>query len=83
MNNYNQTIEKFLAKEILQFLEDMKNLQVSICNKEPNIKELKKNFEKKKSNLYKEALKYSKTENNIHNQISQDNRSYIVLKYFP
>ena len=44
MNNYNQTIEKFLAKEILQFLEDMKNLQVSICNKEPNIKELKKNF---------------------------------------
>ena len=48
MNNYNQTIEKFLAKEILQFLDDMKNLQVSICNKEPNIKELKKNFEKKK-----------------------------------
>ena len=74
MNNYNQTIEKFLAKEILQFLEDMKNLQVSICNKEPNIKELKKNFEKKKSNLYQEALKCSKNE--INNQILQDNRSY-------
>ena len=74
MNNYNQTIEKFLAKEILQFLDDMKNLQVSICNKEPNIKELKKNFEKKKSNLYQEALKCSKNE--INNQILQDNRSY-------
>ena len=55
--NYNLTIEKFLAKEILKFLEEMKNLQVSICNKEPNIKELKKNFEKRKTNLYQEALK--------------------------
>ena len=60
MNNYNQTIEKFLAKEILQFLEDMKNLQVSICNKEPNIKELKKNFEKKKIKFISRSFKMFK-----------------------
>ena len=57
----------------------MKKLQISICKKEPNVRDLKRNFEKRKSNLYKEALKYSKTENNIHNQISQDNRSYSSL----
>ena len=75
--NYNLTIEKFLAKEILKFLEEMKNLQVSICNKEPNIKELKKNFEKRKTNLYQEALKFSKSDTT--NQILQDNRSYSSL----
>ena len=75
--NYNLTIEKFLAKEILKFLEEMKNLQVSICNKEPNVKELKKNFEKRKTNLYQEALKFSKSDTT--NQILQDNRSYSSL----
>ena len=78
-SNGNQNIEKILAKEIIEFFDEMKKLQISICKKEPNVRDLKKNFEKKKSNLYKEALKYSKTENNIHNQISQDNRSYSSL----
>jgi len=77
INTNNLSIEKFLAKEILKFLEEMKNLQISICKKEPNIKELKKNFEKRKSNLYQEALKFSKTDSNI--QIIQDNRSYSSL----
>ena len=78
-SNGNQNIEKILAKEIIQFFDEMKKLQISICKKEPNVRDLKRNFEKRKSNLYKEALKYSKTENNIHNQISQDNRSYSSL----
>ena len=77
INTNNLSIEKFLAKEILKFLEEMKNLQISICKKEPNIKELKKNFEKRKTNLYQEALKFSKTDSNI--QIIQDNRSYSSL----
>ena len=77
INSNNLSIEKFLAKEILNFLEDMKNLQISICKKEPNVKELKKNFEKRKTNLYQEALKFSKTDTNI--QIIQDNRSFSSL----
>ena len=77
INTNNLSIEKFLAKEILKFLEDMKKLQISICRKEPNVKELKKNFEKRKTNLYHEALKFSKTDTNIH--ILQDNRSYSSL----
>ena len=71
--NGNQCIEIFLAKEILQFLEDMKNLQISICKREPNIKELKRDFERKKINLYQEALKFAKNESN--NNLF-DNRSY-------
>ena len=71
--NGNQCIEIFLAKEILQFLEDMKNLQISICKREPNIKELKRDFERKKINLYQEALKFTKNESN--NNLF-DNRSY-------
>ena len=47
-------------EKLTNFLEDMKNLQISICKKEPNVKELKKNFEKRKTNLYQEALKFSK-----------------------
>ena len=57
-SNGNQNIEKILAKEIIEFFDEMKKLQISICKKEPNVRDLKKNFEKKKSNLYKEALKY-------------------------
>ncbi len=73
----NRNSEKLLAKEIILFFDAMKQLQISICKKEPNVKDLKKSFEKRKINLYKEALKYSK--DNLTNQISQDNRSYSSL----
>ena len=73
----NRNSEKLLAKEIILFFDEMKQLQISICKKEPNVKDLKKSFEKRKINLYKEALKYSK--DNLTNQISQDNRSYSSL----
>ncbi len=70
----NQNIDRIFAKEIIKFLEEMNQLQINICKKVPNIKELKKNFEKKKNILYNKALKYSKNDN-IYRQISQDNRS--------
>ena len=73
-SNVNQNVGIF-AKEIIKFLEEMNQLQINICNKVPNIKDLKKNFEKKKNNLYKEALKYTKNDN-LYNQVSHDNRSY-------
>ena len=73
-SNVNQNVGIF-AKEIIKFLEEMNQLQINICNKVPNIKDLKKNFEKKKNNLYKEALKYTKNDN-LYNQLSHDNRSY-------
>ena len=70
----NQNVDRIFAKEIIKFLEEMNQLQINICKKVPNIKELKKNFEKKKNILYNKALKYSKNDN-IYRQISQDNRS--------
>jgi uncharacterized protein YukE len=73
-SNVNQNVGIF-AKEIIKFLEEMNQLQINICNKVPNIKDLKKNFEKKKNNLYKEALKYTKNDN-LYNQVLHDNRSY-------
>ena len=77
-SNGNQNVERIFAKEIIKFLEEMNQLQINICKKVPNIKELKKNFEKKKNNLYQKALKYTRNEN-IYNQVSQDNRSYNSL----
>lgn len=46
-----------LARDIVAFIDEMKNLQCSICKKEPNVNQLKKNFEKKKASLYQDALK--------------------------
>ena len=46
-----------LARDIVAFIDEMKNLQCSICKKEPNVSQLKKNFEKKKASLYQDALK--------------------------
>ena len=50
----------------------MKDLQKNIINKNPNIKEMKYNFEKQKYLLYQKALKLSKitsTDNIINNKI--------------
>lgn len=47
-----------LARDIVDFIDEMKNLQTSICNKEPNVNIMKKNFEKKKVLLYQDALKH-------------------------
>ena len=57
-NNFN------LAKDIINFIENMKDLQKNIINKNPNIKEMKYNFEKNKYLLYQKALKLLKEINN-------------------
>lgn len=46
-----------LAKDVVEFIDDMKMLQCSICKKEPNVNIMKKNFEKKKVMLYQDAMK--------------------------
>ena len=74
LSNNNISPEIYLAKEIIQFIDDMKNLQSSICKKDPNIKELKKNFEKKKINLYNEALRFYRLDLN--------NRSFSSVSLF-
>ena len=71
---------QILAKEIISFIDNLKNLQDSIIAKKPHIKELKINFEKQKYNLYKKAYQITKnykinidnnnTYNNYNNNIN-------------
>ena len=53
-----------LAKDIINFIDNMKELQKNIINKKPNIKEMKYNFEKQKYLLYQKSLKLSKISGN-------------------
>ena len=39
--NNNFSIDNFLAQKVINFIDEMKNLQNSICKKDPNIKNLK------------------------------------------
>ena len=57
-NSTSEIDNNILAKDIIQFIDDMKNLQVSICKKDPNVIQLKKQFERKKNSLYQDALKF-------------------------
>ena len=73
-NNNEELIYQNLANEIISFIDNMKDLQKNIINKNPNIKEMKYNFEKQKYLLYQKALKLSKinnnnNDNNINNKI--------------
>ena len=60
-----------LASDIINFIENMKELQKNIINKNPKIKEMKYNFEKQKYLLYQKAIKLSKisNENCINNKL--------------
>ena len=72
INNNNENSIQNLANEIIIFIDNMKDLQKNIINKNPNIKEMKYNFEKQKYLLYQKALKLSKitsTDNIINNKI--------------
>ena len=75
VNNNNENNEnniQYFANEIINFIDNMKDLQKNIINKNPNIKEMKYNFEKQKYLLYQKALKLSKitsTDNIINNKI--------------
>ena len=86
---------QILAKDIVSFIDNMKNLQDSIIAKKPHIKELKINFEKQKNNLYQKASQISKSNNfnydntniNNHNnyfshfQTQQDDHAYKLDNY--
>ena len=67
-NNYNNLIidnnNNSLAIDVINFIDNMKDLQKNIINKNPKIKEMKYNFEKNKFSLYQKAIKLSKIENN-------------------
>ena len=60
-----------LANDIINFIDNMKELQKNIINKNPKIKEMKYNFEKQKYLLYQKAIKLSKItkDNCINNKI--------------
>ena len=67
----NNTNFQELAKEIVYFLDNMKNLQENIIKKGPEIKKMKHNFEKQKVSLYQKASKL--INNNTNNNIINDN----------
>lgn len=52
-----KTNQTTLAQLIVEFIEEMKQLQSNIMKKANNVNEMKKTFEKKKVLLYQEALK--------------------------
>ena len=64
-----EIINKELAKEILEFIDNMKLLQENIIKKTPEVKILKYSFEKKKNILYQKAYK-------IYNEILNKNNLF-------
>ena len=62
-NENNEDSIQYFANEIINFIDNMKDLQKNIINKNPNIKEMKYNFEKQKYLLYQKAIKLSKITN--------------------
>ena len=70
-----------LAIDIINFIDNMKNLQKNIINKNPNIKEMKYNFEKNKTSLYQKAIKLSKIENSefIKNDLYKISNTFSIL----
>ena len=56
-NNNNMSFE--LANDILSFLQKMKDLQNAIMKKNPNVNEMKKDFEKFKNDLKDKAIEIS------------------------
>ena len=47
-----------LAKDVVEFIDDMTMLQSSICKKEPNVNIMKKNFERNRKCLNREEYEY-------------------------
>mgnify|MGYP006873029993 CR=1 FL=1 len=66
-DSYNESIVD-IAKEIIYFLDNLKNLQNSIIKKDSDIKQMKINFEMQKISLYQKAKKILEQKNNINNK---------------
>ena len=79
MDNNDDTINDknavLLANEIINFLDNLKNLQNSIIRKESDTKNMKINFEMQKVSLYQKAKNIVK--NNINNNNLNDSKSNI------
>ena len=85
INNNKENICQKLANEIIYFIDNMKDLQKNIINKNPNIKEMKYNFEKQKYLLYQKSLKLSKISDNENEDKDlniKDNKKYEISKNF-
>ena len=69
-DSYNESIID-ISKEIIYFLDNLKNLQNSIIKKDSDIKQMKINFEMQKISLYQKAKKILNLQqkNNINNKI--------------
>ena len=76
-NSTSEIDNNILAKDIIQFIDDMKNLQVSICKKDPNVVQLKKQFERKKNSIYQDALKFL---SNPKSQFMSQNESSTIIQ---
>ena len=84
---YNEVIDynlinKELAKEIIEFIDDMKLLQENIINKTPDVKSLKYIFEKKKKILYQKAYNILNVTNNNKYNILKNQDIGISSNYF-
>ena len=84
---YNEVIDynlinKELAKEIIEFIDDMKLLQENIINKTPDVKSLKYIFEKKKKFLYQKAYNILNVTNNNKYNILKNQDIGISSNYF-
>ena len=69
-DSYNESIID-ISKEIIYFLDNLKNLQNSIIKKDSDIKQMKINFEMQKISLYQKAKKILNLQqkNNTNNKI--------------
>ena len=54
-----------LSKKVIEFINEMKSLQMSILNKDENVSEKKRLFELMKLNLYKQAEQCSNINTNV------------------
>ena len=84
---YNEVIDynlinKELAKEIIEFIDDMKLIQENIINKTPDVKSLKYIFEKKKKFLYQKAYNILNVTNNNKYNILKNQDIGISSNYF-
>ena len=78
-NNNNNNISFELANDILSFLQKMKDLQNAIMKKNPNVNEMKKDFEKFKNDLKDKAIEisgkeYSKSKTSSKKEINENEK---------
>lgn len=84
-NNYDNIDKQNtdIAKDVINFIDLMDNLQESILNKGKNVKEKKKSFEKSKRNIFDKAksiLRISHSQSNYHKTSTNNNNNQSTNK---